>query len=60
MPTTNWITAGLLMRGQLRREMAKAGITYTETRGLLESVFVIPDNAEYLLVHTSLKRQGII
>jgi hypothetical protein len=34
-----YIEVGALLRGQVRRELAKNGIPYTEHKGLLESVF---------------------
>jgi hypothetical protein len=55
-----WIEAGLFLRGSLRKELAKAGITFTETKSLTGSVFLIPDTAQFLQVRRALQRQGLI
>lgn len=60
MARQNWIEAGLLMRGQLRRELVKAGVAFTETKALGSSVFIIPDDADYRMVVLSLRRQGVL
>ena len=60
MSTSNWIEAGLLVRGQLRRELVKAGIAFTETKTLTRSVFVIPSDSDFAQVRRALQRQGLI
>lgn len=55
-----WIEAGLLLRGQLRRELTKAGVSFTETKTLTSSVFVIPRTADFNMVVRSLREQGLI
>ena len=60
MSTSNWIEAGLLVRGQLRRELVKAGIALTVTKTLTRSVFVIPSDSDFAQVRRALQRQGLI
>ena len=57
--SNQWIEAGALIRGSLRRELAKAGIQFTETKSLLSSVFILHCTPEvYANVVTALRRQG--
>lgn len=39
--SVQWVEAGALMRGPLRREFVKYGIEYSETKGFLGSIFVL-------------------
>lgn len=59
MASGQWIEAGLLLRGNIRAELTKAGITFTETKSFGSSVFVIPDRGEYVRVVRALQAQGL-
>lgn len=56
--SNNYLDVGVLLRPALRRELAKAGIEFTETKTLLNSIFIIPDDNEYLAVCRALREQG--
>lgn len=58
--SNNWIQAGPLRRGQLRRALVKEGVIFTETKSFAFSVFVIPDNRVYAAVIQSLREQGVL
>lgn len=60
MKNTNWLQVGLLMRGQVRRYLTKAGVEFTEQKGLLESVFVILDDYDFYAIKKDLTRQGVL
>ena len=60
MPSKNWIEAGLLLRGQLRRELTKAGIVFSETKAMGTSVFIIPNDREFEGVRRALRSQGFL
>ncbi len=56
-----WITAGLLLRGQLRGFLARSGIEYTEHKSLMESTFICHcDAATYRRALIALREAGVL
>lgn len=55
-----WVEVNVFERGNFRRELAKAGITFTETKSMFSSVFHIPDREQYVRIYRALKAQGLI
>lgn len=55
-----YFEVGLLLRGQFRRQLVKAGIKFTETKSFLDSIFVIESAEDYDLIRRWALREGIL